>query len=45
MDASVDSLGFLPLTEAADRLGISRLKLREAIAKGVIAARRDNQGD
>ena len=45
MDASVDSLGFLPLTEAADRLGISRLKLREAIAKGLIAARRDNQGD
>lgn len=35
MDANADSLSFLPLTEAADRLGISRLKLREAIAKGV----------
>lgn len=45
MDASADSLGFLPLTEAADLLGISRLKLREAIAKGVVAARRDNQGE
>jgi hypothetical protein len=45
MDASADSLGFLPLTEAAERLGLSRLKLREAIAKGVVQARRDNQGD
>jgi len=36
--------GFLPLAEAATRLGISRLKLREAIAKGVIPARRDNEG-
>lgn len=36
--------GFLTLAEAAERLGISRLKLREGIAKGVIAARRDNEG-
>jgi methyl-accepting chemotaxis protein len=35
---------FLPLAEAATALGISRLKLREAIAKGVIPARRDNEG-
>lgn len=45
MDRGPDSVSFLPLTEAADRLGISRLKLREAIAKGVLPARRDNQGD
>jgi hypothetical protein len=36
--------GFLPLAEAAARLGISRLKLREAIARGLIPARRDNEG-
>jgi excisionase family DNA binding protein len=36
--------GFLTLAEAAERLGISRIKLREGIAKGVIAARRDNEG-
>jgi excisionase family DNA binding protein len=36
--------GFLTLAEAAERLGISRLKLREGIAKGVITARRDNEG-
>lgn len=35
---------FLPIAAAAARLGISRLKLREGIAKGVIAARRDNEG-
>lgn len=35
---------FLPLSEAAARLGVSRLKLREAVAKGVIPSRRDNQG-
>ncbi|NCO85761.1 MAG: hypothetical protein GW886_03930 [Rhodobacterales bacterium] len=35
---------FLPLAEAAARLGISRLKLREAIAKGAVPARRDNEG-
>ena len=46
MDRGPDSnTSFLPLTEAAERLGISRLKLREAIAKGVVPARRDNQGD
>jgi methyl-accepting chemotaxis protein len=35
---------FLRLSEAAERLGISRLKLREAIAKGVVTGRRDNEG-
>lgn len=35
---------FLPLAEAAARLGVSRLKLREIIAKGLLPARRDNQG-
>lgn len=35
---------FLPLALAAERLGLSRLKLREAIAKGLVAARRDNEG-
>lgn len=36
--------GFLPLSEAAARLGVSRLRLREAIARGVVPARRDNEG-
>jgi chromosome segregation ATPase len=36
--------GFLPLAEAAARLGVSRLKLRDAIARGLIPARRDNEG-
>jgi hypothetical protein len=36
--------GFLPLAEAAARLGVSRLKLRQAIARGAIPARRDNEG-
>ncbi len=45
MDHAPDSTsGFLPLAEAATRLGVSRLKLREAIAKGVVPARRDNEG-
>jgi excisionase family DNA binding protein len=45
MDGGSDSNdSFLPLAEAASRLGLSRLKLREGIAKGVIPARRDNQG-
>ncbi len=45
MDHAPDSTsGFLPLAEAATRLGVSRLKLREAIAKGVVQARRDNEG-
>ncbi len=35
---------FLPLAEAAVQLGVSRLKLREAIAKGLLPAQRDNQG-
>jgi methyl-accepting chemotaxis protein len=45
MDGGSDTNdSFLPLAEAALRLGLSRLKLREGIAKGVIPARRDNQG-
>ena len=32
------------LDEAARRLGVSRLRLREAIAAGALAARRDNHG-
>lgn len=35
---------FLTLAEAAARLGLSRLKLREIVAKGLLPARRDNQG-
>ena len=36
--------GWLSLDEAAARLGVSRLRLREAIAAGAISARRDNRG-
>jgi methyl-accepting chemotaxis protein len=43
-DASPGHDGFLLLGPAAERLGLSRLKLREAIAKGLVAARRDNEG-
>jgi excisionase family DNA binding protein len=35
---------WLSLDEAAERLGVSRLRLREAIAANAIAARRDNRG-
>ena len=35
---------WLTLDEAAGRLGVSRLRLREAIAAGVFPARRDNRG-
>lgn len=38
------SEAWLSLDEAAERLGISRLRLREAIAANAIAARRDNRG-
>ena len=44
MAAMESHLSFLSLAEAAARLGVSRLKLREAIAKGVVPARRDNEG-
>ncbi|RVT85389.1 hypothetical protein DXV76_06385 [Rhodobacteraceae bacterium CCMM004] len=36
--------GFLTVGEAAARLGVSRLKLREAVARRLIPARRDNEG-
>src|SRR6187402_2646513 len=35
---------WLTLDEAAGRLAVSRLRLREAIAAGVFPARRDNRG-
>ena len=35
---------WLSLDEAAPRLGVSRLRLREAIAAGALTARRDNHG-
>ena len=35
---------WLSLDEAARRLGVSRLRLREAIAAGALPARRDNHG-
>jgi excisionase family DNA binding protein len=35
---------WLSLDEAAERLGVSRLRVREAIAAKAIAARRDNHG-
>ncbi|MEM6460285.1 MAG: hypothetical protein AAF724_00050 [Pseudomonadota bacterium] len=35
---------FLPIGEAARLLGLSRMRLREAIAKGLISAKRDNEG-
>lgn len=35
---------FMPVGEAAEHLGISRLRLRQAIAKGLVPARRDNEG-
>jgi|HubBroStandDraft_6_1064221.scaffolds.fasta_scaffold670566_1 hypothetical protein len=38
------SEAWLSLDEAAERLGLSRLRLREAIAASAIAARRDNRG-
>ena len=38
------SEAWLSLDEAAERLGVSRLRLREAIAVNAIAARRDNRG-
>ena len=38
------SEAWLSLDEAAERLGVSRLRLREAIAANAIPARRDNRG-
>jgi excisionase family DNA binding protein len=35
---------WLSLAEAADRLGVNRMCVREAISAGVIGARRDNRG-
>jgi methyl-accepting chemotaxis protein len=44
MDSDGAHHSFLPVAEAAARLGISRVKLREIAAKGLLPARRDNQG-
>jgi excisionase family DNA binding protein len=41
-DLSSDA--WLSLDEAASRLGVTRLRVREAIAAGVLKARRDNMG-
>lgn len=35
---------FLTVEEAATQLGVSRLRVREAVARGLLASRRDNQG-
>jgi excisionase family DNA binding protein len=35
---------WLSLGQAAERLGVNRMRVREAIAAGVIGARRDNRG-
>ena len=35
---------FLTVADAAERLGTSRLRVREAVARGLIEARRDNEG-
>jgi hypothetical protein len=35
---------FLPIGEAALLLGVNRLRLREAIAKGLVKSQRDNEG-
>lgn len=37
-------LAFMSVSDAASMLGVSRLRLREAAALGMIAARRDNEG-
>ncbi|MEM6743374.1 MAG: hypothetical protein AAF676_06525 [Pseudomonadota bacterium] len=42
--AASEKSDWLPLAEAAARLGVSRLKLREAVAKGLIPSRKDNLG-
>ncbi len=35
---------FLTVDEAAERLGLTRLRVREAVARGLLPARRDNEG-
>lgn len=43
-DRPSPGLQFLSVAEAAARLGLSRLKIREAAARGLLPAQRDNQG-
>ena len=44
MDDPRDSTTFLTVEEAAERLGTSRLRVREAVALSLLEARRDNEG-
>lgn len=41
---SITTTQFLTVAEAAARLGQSRLRVREAAARGVLVSRRDNEG-
>ncbi len=43
-DTRHSSDAFLTVEEAALRLGTSRLRVREAVARGMLSARRDNEG-
>jgi hypothetical protein len=44
-DTASNKPDFLRIGAAADLLGVSRLRLREAVACGLIPARRDNEGN
>lgn len=39
-----DGLQFLSVSDASQKLGISRLRLREAAARGLIPSKKDNEG-
>ncbi|KIN64079.1 hypothetical protein Z946_2966 [Sulfitobacter noctilucicola] len=41
--ASATGLHFLSVEEAADKLGVSRIKVREAAERGLIPSKRDNE--
>ena len=43
-DEGAVGLHFLPLDEAARALGVSRLAVRDGVARGVLPGRRDNRG-
>ena len=44
MEESRQDKTFLTVAEAAERLGMSRLRVREAVAMSLIKSRRDNEG-
>ncbi len=44
MRRAADGYQFLPIGEAASILGVNRLRLREAVAKGLVKSQRDNEG-